>query len=274
MVNELATHMTRASAPAPSVETILHALLPHKYVDHTHADAVLAITNTADGEQAHRRDLRRQGRDHSLRHAGLRPGAAVRGALPAAGRQEHHRHGADEARHLFVRRHREAVLRAHDRAGRSRGALSRAAQAPGSSRRRRPSAVANSRSVSRSPLLRAEISRVRRQSADRRRPPGRADPVVRAPPRRRDRIPARPGDAGPRDPHQARADGRARRRGLRAARTASTSTDMRRKPRNPRPCSTRRRASSSIQELGMCAAGRSAKDAAIVADLYTSTRST
>ena len=44
--------MTRASAPAPSVETILHALLPHKYVDHTHSDAVLAVTNTADG--AHR----------------------------------------------------------------------------------------------------------------------------------------------------------------------------------------------------------------------------
>jgi rhamnose utilization protein RhaD (predicted bifunctional aldolase and dehydrogenase)/NAD(P)-dependent dehydrogenase (short-subunit alcohol dehydrogenase family) len=50
MVNELVTHMTRASAPAPSVETILHAILPHKYVDHTHADAVLSITNTADGE--------------------------------------------------------------------------------------------------------------------------------------------------------------------------------------------------------------------------------
>lgn len=51
MVNELATHMTRASAPAPSIETILHACLPHKYVDHTHADAVIAITNTADGEK-------------------------------------------------------------------------------------------------------------------------------------------------------------------------------------------------------------------------------
>ncbi len=50
MVNELLTHMTRASAPTPSVETILHALLPYKYVDHTHADAVIAITNTADGE--------------------------------------------------------------------------------------------------------------------------------------------------------------------------------------------------------------------------------
>ncbi len=51
MVNELVTHMTRASAPAPSVETILHALLAHKYVDHTHSDAVLAVTNTADGEK-------------------------------------------------------------------------------------------------------------------------------------------------------------------------------------------------------------------------------
>ncbi|MEK7438158.1 MAG: bifunctional aldolase/short-chain dehydrogenase [Pseudomonadota bacterium] len=51
MVNQLATHMLRASAPAPSVETILHACLPHKFVDHTHADAVLAITDTADGER-------------------------------------------------------------------------------------------------------------------------------------------------------------------------------------------------------------------------------
>ncbi len=52
MVSELATHLLRAGAPAPSVEAILHALLPYRYVDHTHADAVLAVTNTADG--AHR----------------------------------------------------------------------------------------------------------------------------------------------------------------------------------------------------------------------------
>ncbi|BAV32397.1 short-chain dehydrogenase [Sulfuricaulis limicola] len=49
MVNELRTHMTKASAPTPSVEAILHAILPYQYVDHTHADAVIAITNTADG---------------------------------------------------------------------------------------------------------------------------------------------------------------------------------------------------------------------------------
>src|SRR5436190_4755862 len=50
MVNELAANVTRAAAPAPSVETILHAVIPHKFVDHTHADALLAITNTEEGE--------------------------------------------------------------------------------------------------------------------------------------------------------------------------------------------------------------------------------
>ncbi|RWX46054.1 Class II Aldolase and Adducin N-terminal domain-containing protein [Candidatus Electrothrix aarhusensis] len=51
MVNELKTQLTRANAPAPSVETILHAALPFRYVDHTHADAVVTITNTADGRR-------------------------------------------------------------------------------------------------------------------------------------------------------------------------------------------------------------------------------
>ncbi len=50
MVNELRTHMTNAGAPTPSVEAILHAIIPHKYVDHTHADAVITITNTDGGE--------------------------------------------------------------------------------------------------------------------------------------------------------------------------------------------------------------------------------
>jgi len=49
MVNELRTHMSYAAAPTPSVEAILHAIIPHKYVDHTHADAVVTVTNTPDG---------------------------------------------------------------------------------------------------------------------------------------------------------------------------------------------------------------------------------
>src|SRR5690349_6619448 len=51
MVSELATHALRPNAPAPSVETLLHALLPHRYVDHTHADAVLSISNSPDGDK-------------------------------------------------------------------------------------------------------------------------------------------------------------------------------------------------------------------------------
>lgn len=51
MVNELKTQLTNSSAPSPSVETILHAALPFKFVDHTHADAVVTITNTLNGEE-------------------------------------------------------------------------------------------------------------------------------------------------------------------------------------------------------------------------------
>lgn len=49
MVNELKTQQTIASAPTGSVEAILHAVLPFKYVDHTHADALVTISNTPDG---------------------------------------------------------------------------------------------------------------------------------------------------------------------------------------------------------------------------------
>ncbi|MCC6639723.1 MAG: class II aldolase/adducin family protein, partial [Deltaproteobacteria bacterium] len=49
MVNQLRTHLFDASAPNPSVEALLHAFLPHRYVDHSHADAVLALTNQPDG---------------------------------------------------------------------------------------------------------------------------------------------------------------------------------------------------------------------------------
>jgi rhamnose utilization protein RhaD (predicted bifunctional aldolase and dehydrogenase)/NAD(P)-dependent dehydrogenase (short-subunit alcohol dehydrogenase family) len=38
------------AAPNPSVETLLHAFLPHKFVDHTHSTAVLSIVDQPDGE--------------------------------------------------------------------------------------------------------------------------------------------------------------------------------------------------------------------------------
>ncbi|MSU65067.1 MAG: bifunctional aldolase/short-chain dehydrogenase [Opitutus sp.] len=49
MAAELKGCMTNPAAPAPSVEAILHALLPAKFVDHTHADAFIAVCNTPGG---------------------------------------------------------------------------------------------------------------------------------------------------------------------------------------------------------------------------------
>ena len=50
MVTAQRAALTDPYAPNPSVEAILHAIIPFRYVDHSHADAVVALTNTADGE--------------------------------------------------------------------------------------------------------------------------------------------------------------------------------------------------------------------------------
>lgn len=51
MLNQLRTHLLDYESPTPSVESLAHAFLPAKYVDHTHADAILALTNQPDGER-------------------------------------------------------------------------------------------------------------------------------------------------------------------------------------------------------------------------------
>jgi rhamnose utilization protein RhaD (predicted bifunctional aldolase and dehydrogenase)/NAD(P)-dependent dehydrogenase (short-subunit alcohol dehydrogenase family) len=48
MVNAQRTRMLNASAPNPSVEALLHAFLPHKYIDHSHADAILSLVDQPD----------------------------------------------------------------------------------------------------------------------------------------------------------------------------------------------------------------------------------
>src|SRR5438034_1071505 len=52
MVNQLRTHLFEAGAPNPSVETLLHAFLPHRFIDHTHADVALVVTNQPRDEAA------------------------------------------------------------------------------------------------------------------------------------------------------------------------------------------------------------------------------
>lgn len=49
MVRIMRSATLDSTAPNPSVEAILHAIIPFKYVDHTHADAVVAVTNTDKG---------------------------------------------------------------------------------------------------------------------------------------------------------------------------------------------------------------------------------
>tara|TARA_R110002110_G_scaffold376568_1_gene586478 strand:- start:53391 stop:55436 length:2046 start_codon:yes stop_codon:yes gene_type:complete len=49
MVNVQRRNLLNSKAPNPSVETLLHAFLPHKFVDHTHSTAVLALTDQPDG---------------------------------------------------------------------------------------------------------------------------------------------------------------------------------------------------------------------------------
>ncbi|MGE3681053.1 MAG: bifunctional aldolase/short-chain dehydrogenase [Bdellovibrionales bacterium] len=51
MVREQKAAMVNPSAPTPSVEAILHAIIPFKYVEHTHSDAVVTLTNTPEGEK-------------------------------------------------------------------------------------------------------------------------------------------------------------------------------------------------------------------------------
>ncbi len=51
MVNVQRINLLDSTSPNPSVETLLHAFLPHKFVDHTHANAVLALTDQPDGAE-------------------------------------------------------------------------------------------------------------------------------------------------------------------------------------------------------------------------------
>jgi len=52
MAGEFVCHCLRASSRRASVETLVHAVLPHGFVMHTHPSAILALTNRRDGAQA------------------------------------------------------------------------------------------------------------------------------------------------------------------------------------------------------------------------------
>ncbi len=51
MVAYLVHCLMEPGSPRPSIETLLHGFVPHPHIDHTHADAILALTNTVDGRR-------------------------------------------------------------------------------------------------------------------------------------------------------------------------------------------------------------------------------
>ncbi len=51
MVKEIRSRLLDYRSPNPSIETLVHAFLPAKFIDHTHADAILGLTNQVEGRE-------------------------------------------------------------------------------------------------------------------------------------------------------------------------------------------------------------------------------
>jgi len=101
MVRVLRANLIDPAAPNPSVETLLHAFLPHKFVDHTHSTAVLSLTDQPDGEALCTEVYgKRMG---YLPY--IMPGFALAKAAAEAFEREHECRRADPApaRHLHLR---------------------------------------------------------------------------------------------------------------------------------------------------------------------------
>ncbi len=89
-------------APNPSVETLLHAFLPHNFIDHTHAAAVLSLVDQPNGEE-----LVEEVYDGSMGFVPyVIPGFGLAKLAARGVRGQARRRGPDpaQARHLHVRR--------------------------------------------------------------------------------------------------------------------------------------------------------------------------
>ena len=51
MVDYLNACLLNPKSPRPSIETLMHAFIPYDHVDHSHADAILALTNTKNNQK-------------------------------------------------------------------------------------------------------------------------------------------------------------------------------------------------------------------------------
>ncbi len=108
MVNFQRINLLDSTSPNPSVETLLHAFLPHKFIDHTHSTAVLALTDQPDGEAIVREVYGEPRRQRALHHPRLRAGQV--GRRHVRQNPEGRRAGAAAARHLHHGRERARSL--------------------------------------------------------------------------------------------------------------------------------------------------------------------
>ena len=103
MMRELDAARFDPTAPSPSVESLLHALLPYRAVQHSHADVIITLTNLADGEGV----VREVFGDRVVIVPYVMPGfdlaCAVRETWPDDGSRRRHRHGAAQPRAVHVR---------------------------------------------------------------------------------------------------------------------------------------------------------------------------
>ncbi len=144
--------------PCAILETLVHAFLPGRFIDHTHADAVLALTNQPDGDRLVRDALG----DDVIVLPYVAPGFLLaRAAIEAArARTRRPRHGLVAPRHRHLGRDGAGFVRDDDRTGDQGRAVPGRRSRPGFSRAPAPTpmAVAASRVGLVAPLLRGLLA--------------------------------------------------------------------------------------------------------------------
>jgi rhamnulose-1-phosphate aldolase/alcohol dehydrogenase len=98
MLQEFRAHLLDPRAPNPSLETLVHAFLPAKHIDHTHADAILALTNQVHGDELVKQALG----DQVIVLEYVRPGFQLAKAAAAAFEANPGRKGMVWMRHGLV----------------------------------------------------------------------------------------------------------------------------------------------------------------------------
>ena len=113
MVDYLLRCAVRPDQPRPSIETLLHAFIPAPHVDHTHPDAVIALTSTPDGRRLAEKAFGDEAVWLDYQRPGFRHVASDR--APPGGEPGRARGAAGEARARHVGRDERGELPSHAR---------------------------------------------------------------------------------------------------------------------------------------------------------------